>query len=253
MAEAVNRDRHSSSDHSINVMLLAVIVKFFLSHVGLTYLDVVELVIGADDFNQDKLTILVDISNLLVVFNSASNFFIYLAWGKKFRSTLIECLISEGLCCCCATPSVNVNGMAKEPPSGPFSSVYYQKKLPTSMSTQMPTGGVSGRGSYNGYYLNASATSRTPNSLREEKGEGSELLCKTATSSSSPTQISLKPLQKQTSSGKEKEVRWLTKEGDSEYSPSILTLNSARTPASLTDRAEDSSPLTDTETVVIMV
>uniref|UniRef100_A0A0M3IMD1 G_PROTEIN_RECEP_F1_2 domain-containing protein n=1 Tax=Ascaris lumbricoides TaxID=6252 RepID=A0A0M3IMD1_ASCLU len=72
--------------------------KFLLSRLMPTALDVAEHIVSAKEFlNSSTATICVDISNLLVVISSATNFFIYFAFSRSFRRVVCPRFMS--LCC----------------------------------------------------------------------------------------------------------------------------------------------------------
>uniref|UniRef100_A0A914X2M8 G-protein coupled receptors family 1 profile domain-containing protein n=1 Tax=Plectus sambesii TaxID=2011161 RepID=A0A914X2M8_9BILA len=78
----------SSNEHRSNVMLVLVIAKFLASDMLPTVLDMLEHVVGGDAFMGSKLaTLAVDASNFLLVLNCATNFWIYVIWGKRFRQS----------------------------------------------------------------------------------------------------------------------------------------------------------------------
>uniref|UniRef100_A0A914W9N7 G-protein coupled receptors family 1 profile domain-containing protein n=1 Tax=Plectus sambesii TaxID=2011161 RepID=A0A914W9N7_9BILA len=70
-------------------MLMAVIVKFLISHLMPTALDVGEHIVGSMMFQSSRYaSFFIDISNMLIVFNSSTNFWIYLAFGRSFRASI---------------------------------------------------------------------------------------------------------------------------------------------------------------------
>jgi hypothetical protein len=83
---------------------MAVIVKFLASHLMPTALDVGEHLVGAAVFQSSRYAAFaVDLSNLLLVLSSSTNFWIYLLFGGTFRTSLVE-MISEWCHClmvCC--------------------------------------------------------------------------------------------------------------------------------------------------------
>ncbi len=79
----------SRADQSVNHMLLAVAVKFLISRLFPTALDVAEAIVGEENFVQSLSTnYAADISNLVVVLNSLTNSWIYFGFGKGFRREL---------------------------------------------------------------------------------------------------------------------------------------------------------------------
>ncbi|KHN78709.1 FMRFamide receptor [Toxocara canis] len=84
LALGSQKSRRESSDSEL--ILLAVMAKFLLSRLMPTALDVAEHIVSAKEFlNSPTATICVDISNLLVVISSATNFFVYCAFSRSFR------------------------------------------------------------------------------------------------------------------------------------------------------------------------
>lgn len=72
------------------MILIAVTSKFLLSRLIPTMLDVVEHVIGPEQFTRSStLTLCVDISNLIVVTSSGINLFIFYAFSASFRKSLL--------------------------------------------------------------------------------------------------------------------------------------------------------------------
>uniref|UniRef100_A0A914ZGH3 G-protein coupled receptors family 1 profile domain-containing protein n=1 Tax=Parascaris univalens TaxID=6257 RepID=A0A914ZGH3_PARUN len=79
--------RHRSSDSER--ILMAIMTKFLISRLLPTALDIIEHIIGQENFLfSATITIIVDICDLIVVLASASNFFIYCAFSRSFRCTL---------------------------------------------------------------------------------------------------------------------------------------------------------------------
>uniref|UniRef100_A0A0N5ANR9 G_PROTEIN_RECEP_F1_2 domain-containing protein n=1 Tax=Syphacia muris TaxID=451379 RepID=A0A0N5ANR9_9BILA len=86
-------------DRKANIMLVLVIAKFLLSDVLPTVADVVELVMGSEVFNvSSTATILVAISNFLLVVNCSTNFWVFLLWGKHFRDMFKELMVTVISC-----------------------------------------------------------------------------------------------------------------------------------------------------------
>jgi hypothetical protein len=72
------------------MILIAVISKFLLSRLIPTMLDVVEHVVGSEQFTRSRtLTLCVDVSNLVVVTSSGINLFIFYAFSSSFRKALV--------------------------------------------------------------------------------------------------------------------------------------------------------------------
>ncbi|VDD93168.1 unnamed protein product [Enterobius vermicularis] len=79
------------------LILLAVMAKFLLSRLMPTALDVAEHIVTSEIFVlSPAATLLVAISNLIVVISSAVNFFIYFLLAKSFRRSTCSCF--ENLC-----------------------------------------------------------------------------------------------------------------------------------------------------------
>lgn len=91
----------SSSTTDSERVLVAMMVKFLLSRLMPTALDVVEHAIGPDQFTVSHvLTACVDTSNLIVVVASAANFFIFYAVSASFRKTFALTCHCCGACAC---------------------------------------------------------------------------------------------------------------------------------------------------------
>uniref|UniRef100_A0A0N5C3V4 G_PROTEIN_RECEP_F1_2 domain-containing protein n=1 Tax=Strongyloides papillosus TaxID=174720 RepID=A0A0N5C3V4_STREA len=82
------RYRISAGTSESNRILLAVMAKFLISRLMPTILDVVECLLGADSFNNDYYyaTLLIDISNFIIVLASTTNFFIFNCYKKLFTN-----------------------------------------------------------------------------------------------------------------------------------------------------------------------
>uniref|UniRef100_A0AC35UD10 G_PROTEIN_RECEP_F1_2 domain-containing protein n=1 Tax=Rhabditophanes sp. KR3021 TaxID=114890 RepID=A0AC35UD10_9BILA len=73
-------------EHKANIMLLLIISKFLISSILPTLNDIAERIIGEKAFvDSARATMIVDISNLLVVINCSTNFWVFLIYGKRFR------------------------------------------------------------------------------------------------------------------------------------------------------------------------
>ncbi|VDK51604.1 unnamed protein product [Anisakis simplex] len=109
------------------LILLAVMAKFLLSRLMPTALDVAEHVISAKEFlNSDTATICVDISNLLVVISSATNFFIYFSFSRSFRHAVCPPFVTAAsslswcyCCCCCFCRQKSVVSLSSNQPNRP--------------------------------------------------------------------------------------------------------------------------------------
>ncbi|VDN39488.1 unnamed protein product [Gongylonema pulchrum] len=68
------------------LVLVAVMTKFLISRSMPTALDLAEHIVSSREFlNSKTATLFVDISNLIVVFSSATNFFVYFGLSAAFR------------------------------------------------------------------------------------------------------------------------------------------------------------------------
>uniref|UniRef100_A0A0K0EQJ5 G_PROTEIN_RECEP_F1_2 domain-containing protein n=1 Tax=Strongyloides stercoralis TaxID=6248 RepID=A0A0K0EQJ5_STRER len=75
-----------SKEHKANIMLVLIIVKFLISTILPTTCDIIEKIIGAEVFQRSHLaTVVVDISNFLIVLNCSTNFWVFLLYGQRFR------------------------------------------------------------------------------------------------------------------------------------------------------------------------
>lgn len=102
LASGTQKSRRKSSDSEL--ILLAVMAKFLLSRLMPTALDVAEHIVSAKEFlNSSTATICVDVSNLLVVISSATNFFIYFAFSSSFRRVVCPRFMSV----CCVKETLN--------------------------------------------------------------------------------------------------------------------------------------------------
>jgi len=66
-------------------MLVVVMVKFCVCHTMPTVVDLCEMLVSGDwwQTNAHFMDLVISSSNLLVVFNSSCNFFIYLVWAAR--------------------------------------------------------------------------------------------------------------------------------------------------------------------------
>uniref|UniRef100_A0A914CEQ7 G-protein coupled receptors family 1 profile domain-containing protein n=1 Tax=Acrobeloides nanus TaxID=290746 RepID=A0A914CEQ7_9BILA len=84
-------------------ILIAVMVKFLASRLMPTALDVAEHIVSPEAFLMSSTaTLFVDISNLVVVASSGTNFFIFFLFSTSFRRTVYN------LFCCCLGHSAKV-------------------------------------------------------------------------------------------------------------------------------------------------
>uniref|UniRef100_A0A0N4ZYB4 G_PROTEIN_RECEP_F1_2 domain-containing protein n=1 Tax=Parastrongyloides trichosuri TaxID=131310 RepID=A0A0N4ZYB4_PARTI len=75
-----------SKEHKANIMLVLVIVKFLIATILPTTCDIIEKIVGANVFQESYFaTIVVDISNFLIVLNCSTNFWVFLFYGQRFR------------------------------------------------------------------------------------------------------------------------------------------------------------------------
>lgn len=85
----VNSKKANREDkQNLDLMLVAVMIKFCICHTLPTVLDVCETIMGDDWHSSLFFDTVVDISNVLVVVNSSCNFAIYYVSSLKFRSGL---------------------------------------------------------------------------------------------------------------------------------------------------------------------
>uniref|UniRef100_A0A0K0EXC0 G_PROTEIN_RECEP_F1_2 domain-containing protein n=1 Tax=Strongyloides venezuelensis TaxID=75913 RepID=A0A0K0EXC0_STRVS len=86
------RYRISAGTSESNKILLAVMAKFLISRLMPTILDVVECLLGADSFNNDYYyaTLLIDISNFIIVLASTTNFFIFNCYKTLFTNVFYK-------------------------------------------------------------------------------------------------------------------------------------------------------------------
>ena len=83
--------RKNSTQHSGTAMFVCLAVKFFISRILPVTLNLLQ-VVKSDIFSSNRfaleISVLITVSNYLVVFNSATNFFVYLYFGREFRRDL---------------------------------------------------------------------------------------------------------------------------------------------------------------------
>ncbi|VDK46672.1 unnamed protein product [Anisakis simplex] len=85
----------SRKEHKSNIMLVLVIAKFLFSDILPTVADVLEHIVGDYVFMTSSLaTLFVDFSNFLLVLNCSTNFWVFIIWGKRFRRSCRQMLIS---------------------------------------------------------------------------------------------------------------------------------------------------------------
>ncbi|KAF8382581.1 frpr-7 [Pristionchus pacificus] len=85
-------------EHKSNIMLVLVIAKFLISDILPTIVDVLEHLVGANEFMASQwASLFVDLSNFLLVLNCSSNFWVFLVWGKRFRQSCRRLLVSTSL------------------------------------------------------------------------------------------------------------------------------------------------------------
>ncbi len=90
--------RGSSNENKDNLLLTCVAVKFFMSRVPPTLLEITETILGTYKFNGNLLIHhLVNISNALVVLNGATNFPLYLIVGSRFRRAFCQMISKRKL------------------------------------------------------------------------------------------------------------------------------------------------------------
>ncbi|CAB3410390.1 unnamed protein product [Caenorhabditis bovis] len=94
--DARNKKCYSSrKEHKSNIMLVLVIAKFLVSDILPTVIDVLEHVVGQSAFMRSPLaSLFVDLSNFLIVLNCSSNFWVFIVWGKRFRRSCRNILLS---------------------------------------------------------------------------------------------------------------------------------------------------------------
>jgi len=91
-AESQRQIQNASGNDSSELILLCVMAKFLLSRLMPTALDVIEHLIGSDEFTQSAaLTLVVDTSNFIVVVFSGANYLVFYSLSPSFRSTSTEC------------------------------------------------------------------------------------------------------------------------------------------------------------------
>ncbi|KAL3124793.1 hypothetical protein niasHT_003179 [Heterodera trifolii] len=116
-------------EHRANVMLVVIIVKFLISDILPTVLDVFETFIGNEVFMASPLaTLWVDFSNFLLVINCSTNFWVFLLYVRGFRQRCVRLITNSFQCStqsllhdevggsCIAslrpsTPRISANGM----------------------------------------------------------------------------------------------------------------------------------------------
>uniref|UniRef100_A0A0N5CDH1 G_PROTEIN_RECEP_F1_2 domain-containing protein n=1 Tax=Strongyloides papillosus TaxID=174720 RepID=A0A0N5CDH1_STREA len=85
--KSFKKSKPVSKEHKANIMLVLVIIKFLISTILPTTCDIIEKIIGAEVFQKSHFaTIIVDISNFLIVLNCSTNFWVFLFYGQRFRS-----------------------------------------------------------------------------------------------------------------------------------------------------------------------
>lgn len=78
-----------------NKMLIAISMKFLLSRMPSMMVDIYEIIIGHQEFyNSEMAMIFVGLSNFVVIFASASTFFLFLIFSRRFRS-YITCRLMD--------------------------------------------------------------------------------------------------------------------------------------------------------------
>lgn len=104
----------SNKDHRANLILILVIIKFLLSNLLPSIVDLAEHVsfksvirisnfqinfqiIGEEFASSSLATLIVDFSNLLITLNCSTNFYIFLLWGKRFRHNCHYLLLGSRL------------------------------------------------------------------------------------------------------------------------------------------------------------
>ncbi|CAD6191099.1 unnamed protein product [Caenorhabditis auriculariae] len=88
----------SRKEHKSNIMLVLVIAKFLVSDILPTVIDVLEHLVGQSAFMRSPLaSLFVDISNFLIVLNCSSNFWVFIVWGKRFRKSCRNIMLSSQL------------------------------------------------------------------------------------------------------------------------------------------------------------
>uniref|UniRef100_A0A1I7X400 G_PROTEIN_RECEP_F1_2 domain-containing protein n=1 Tax=Heterorhabditis bacteriophora TaxID=37862 RepID=A0A1I7X400_HETBA len=76
-------------------MLVLVIAKFLISDILPTVIDVLEHVVGQAAFMRSPMaSLFVDLSNFLIVLNCSSNFWVFIIWGKRFRKSCCQVMLS---------------------------------------------------------------------------------------------------------------------------------------------------------------
>ncbi|CAJ0953108.1 unnamed protein product, partial [Mesorhabditis belari] len=86
---------YSRKEHKANIMLVLVIAKFLISDILPTVADLLENLVGAETFMSSPLaSLFVDISNFLLVLNCSSNFWVFIIWGKRFRKSVKNFIVS---------------------------------------------------------------------------------------------------------------------------------------------------------------
>lgn len=85
LAASLRSTRNADSE----LVLIAVMAKFLISRSMPTALDLAEHIVSSREFlNSTTATFFVDISNLIVVLSSATNFFVYFSLSAAFRRTV---------------------------------------------------------------------------------------------------------------------------------------------------------------------
>ncbi|KAI6191682.1 G-PROTEIN-RECEP-F1-2 domain-containing protein [Aphelenchoides bicaudatus] len=87
----------ANKDHRANLILIMVILKFLVSNLLPSIVDFAEHIVGEDFASSSLATLIVDFSNLLITSNCATNFYIFVLSGKKFRQTCYYLLISSSI------------------------------------------------------------------------------------------------------------------------------------------------------------
>ncbi|CAJ0565981.1 unnamed protein product, partial [Mesorhabditis spiculigera] len=86
---------YSRKEHKANIMLVLVIAKFLISDILPTVADLLEHIVGKEEFMSSSMaSLFVDISNFLLVLNCSSNFWVFIIWGKRFRKSVKNFLVS---------------------------------------------------------------------------------------------------------------------------------------------------------------
>uniref|UniRef100_A0A0K0E9X3 G_PROTEIN_RECEP_F1_2 domain-containing protein n=1 Tax=Strongyloides stercoralis TaxID=6248 RepID=A0A0K0E9X3_STRER len=87
LSTSISNNKISNGTSESNKILFAVMAKFLISRLMPTILDVVECLVGADSFNNDYyyVSLIIDISNFIIVVASGTNFFIFNCYKKLYK------------------------------------------------------------------------------------------------------------------------------------------------------------------------